>query len=154
MSTPIAAPADVPSGQSRVERMRQPLSADVLVAVADAHGVCVRPFTMEAADPESAAKARLLLRYGADVNLGTANFDQTPLMSAAGSGSVPLVRLFLKAGAEINHQDRYGETALFQAIQEEHLAVVRVLLEAGADVNLKDHQGQTEKACPRGRSPI
>jgi ankyrin repeat protein len=101
---------------------------------------------MEAADPEKAAKARLLLRYGADVNVGTANFDQTPLMSAAGSGSVPLVRLFLKAGADINHQDRDGESALFQAAQEEHLAVVRVLVEAGAGVNLKDRQGQTPLA--------
>lgn len=31
--------------------MRQPLAADVLAAVADQHGVCVRPFTMEVGDP-------------------------------------------------------------------------------------------------------
>ena len=53
MSTPIAAPTDVRTGQSRAERMRQPLTADVLAAVADAHGVCVRPFTMEVGDPET-----------------------------------------------------------------------------------------------------
>jgi hypothetical protein len=36
---------------TRAERMRQPLAADVLAAVADQHGVCVRPFTMEVGDP-------------------------------------------------------------------------------------------------------
>jgi ankyrin repeat protein len=101
---------------------------------------------MSAADAERAAKARLLLRYGADVNIGTANFDETPLMSAASEGCVPLVRLFLKAGADINHKDRDGETALFQAVQQGHLAVIRVLLEAGANVNIKDRQGQTPLA--------
>ena len=34
----------------RAERMRQPLTADVVAAVADRHGVCVRPFTMEVGD--------------------------------------------------------------------------------------------------------
>src|SRR3981189_1449511 len=39
--------------QSRAERMRQPLAADVVTAVADQHGVCVRPFTMEVGDPDT-----------------------------------------------------------------------------------------------------
>ncbi|HSL08287.1 MAG TPA: replication initiator [Pseudonocardiaceae bacterium] len=33
--------------------MRQPLAADVIAAVADQHGVCVRPFTMEVGDPDT-----------------------------------------------------------------------------------------------------
>ena len=37
--------------QTRAERMRQPLAADVVTAVADQHGVCIRPFTMEVGDP-------------------------------------------------------------------------------------------------------
>jgi hypothetical protein len=67
MSTPIAAPADVPNGQSRIERMRQPLSADVLVAVADAHGVCVRPFTMEVGDPDTGELRYVPLPCGSTV---------------------------------------------------------------------------------------
>ncbi len=35
---------------TRVERMRQPLAADVITATAEQHGVCVRPFTMEVGD--------------------------------------------------------------------------------------------------------
>jgi hypothetical protein len=36
--------------QTRAERMRQPLASDVIVATAEQHGVCVRPFTMEVGD--------------------------------------------------------------------------------------------------------
>jgi hypothetical protein len=41
------------TGHSRAERMRQPLAGDVVAAVADQHGVCVRPFTMEVGDPDT-----------------------------------------------------------------------------------------------------
>jgi hypothetical protein len=39
--------------QTRAERMRQPLAAEVVTAVADQHGVCIRPFTMEVGDPDT-----------------------------------------------------------------------------------------------------
>jgi hypothetical protein len=38
------------TGQTRAERMRQPLASDVIAATAEQHGVCVRPFTMEVGD--------------------------------------------------------------------------------------------------------
>ena len=53
MTTPTETATDVPSGHTRAERMRQPLAADVVAAVADQHGVCVRPFTMEVGDPDT-----------------------------------------------------------------------------------------------------
>jgi hypothetical protein len=48
MSTTLPVPA-----QTRAERMRQPLTIDVVTAVADQHGVCIRPFTMEVGDPDT-----------------------------------------------------------------------------------------------------
>jgi hypothetical protein len=51
MTTSPASVAELSSAPTRAERMRLPLAADVLAAVADAHGVCVRPFTMEVGDP-------------------------------------------------------------------------------------------------------
>jgi hypothetical protein len=39
--------------QTRADRMRQPLTAEVVTAVADQHGVCIRPFTMEVGDPDT-----------------------------------------------------------------------------------------------------
>ncbi len=53
MTTPTETVTELPTGRSRAERMRQPLAADVVAAVADQHGVCVRPFTMEVGDPDT-----------------------------------------------------------------------------------------------------
>jgi hypothetical protein len=39
---------------TRAERMRQPLATEVVTALAEQHGVCVRPFTMEVGDPDTA----------------------------------------------------------------------------------------------------
>jgi hypothetical protein len=49
MTEVITLPADV-QAQTRAERMRQPIALDVAKSVAEKHGVCVRPFTMEVAD--------------------------------------------------------------------------------------------------------
>ncbi|MFI9006640.1 replication initiator [Actinosynnema sp. NPDC053489] len=38
------------SGETRAERMRQPIALDVAKAAAEKYGVCVRPFTMEVED--------------------------------------------------------------------------------------------------------
>src|SRR6201996_2212266 len=38
---------------TRAERMRQPLAAEVVTALAEQHGVCVRPFTMEVGDRDT-----------------------------------------------------------------------------------------------------
>jgi hypothetical protein len=53
MTTPTETGAEGRTGHSRAEWMRQPLAGDVVAAVADQHGVCVRPFTMEVGDPDT-----------------------------------------------------------------------------------------------------
>jgi hypothetical protein len=53
VSTSTGTVAEVPSALTRAERVRQPLAADVLVAVAEQHGVCVRPYMMEVGDPDT-----------------------------------------------------------------------------------------------------
>ncbi|HET9253583.1 MAG TPA: replication initiator, partial [Pseudonocardiaceae bacterium] len=53
MSTSTESVAESPAALTGADRPRQPLAADVLVAVADQHGVCVRPFTMEVTDPDT-----------------------------------------------------------------------------------------------------
>lgn len=48
-------------GETRAERMRTPLAADVVRATAEKHGVCVRPFTMEVEDTAT-GKLRYAIR--------------------------------------------------------------------------------------------
>jgi hypothetical protein len=47
--------------------MRQPLAADVVAAVADQHGVCIRPFTMEVGDPHTGELRYVPLPCGSTV---------------------------------------------------------------------------------------
>jgi hypothetical protein len=63
----MTSPTEVPTGHTRAERMRQPLAVDVLAAVADQHGVCVRPFTMEVGDPDTGELRYVPLPCGSTV---------------------------------------------------------------------------------------
>src|SRR3954469_17787761 len=58
---------------------------------------------------------RLLLARGADPNIGDKD-NLTPLQLAAYHGNLAIVRMLLKAGANVNSEDsRYGYTALASA---------------------------------------
>lgn len=67
MNTP-ASTTQAATGMTRAQRAVLPLAADVLVAVAEAHGVCVRPFTMEAADPDTGELRYVPLPCGSTTN--------------------------------------------------------------------------------------
>lgn len=67
--------------------------------------------------PSSAAKrtVQILLRAGADPNLIHEEYG-TPFMSACSEGDVEIVQQLLKAGAQVNLQDRVGESPLHRAV--------------------------------------
>ena len=65
------------------------------------------------------------------------------LIDVAKDGRLTLVKLLLAAGADVNHQNPTGETALMHASRQGYIDVVKVLLEAGANVNLQDNFGWT-----------
>jgi ankyrin repeat protein len=83
----------------------------------------------------------------------------TPLMYAAGSGCVGVVRLLLERGAEVGRRNALGETALHWAgvseaeeEEEEGAEVIRILAK-GLDVNVRNSLGGTPLhiAAYRGR---
>ena len=69
--------------------------------------------------------------------------SRTPLIHAAVAGKVELLSWLIENGADINHQDRNGWSALHFAVQEKHVQVVNNLLTNGAAVDLKDTYGNT-----------
>ena len=78
---------------------------------------------------------RAALREDEDVDARDAD-GLTPLMIAAARGRADLVRLLLRAGADVCTTDsRAGATALHKACQGGSLEVVRLLLAAGALVD-------------------
>ncbi|MGC1523787.1 MAG: ankyrin repeat domain-containing protein [Steroidobacteraceae bacterium] len=91
-----------------------------------------------------------LLEAGASVNTTRGDGMQTPLMSAAGqrAANPQLVKLLLRAGADIRGKGKDGKTALICACQvhpttSSDYEVVCALLEAGSEVNAKTDGGWT-----------
>lgn len=73
-----------------------------------------------------------LLDSGADVDLGWAALDTTPLMAAANKGHDEIVQILIAAGANIEHTNTMSLTALRLAAIGGHEKVVQALLAAGA----------------------
>ena len=92
--------------------------------------------------------ARLILKAGADVNLGG------PLFRAAFCNHVDVVRLLLEFRAEVDRRDASGKTPLIAASEEGHDEVVRVLLDAGAAVDASEETGRRALyyACSTGHA--
>ena len=100
--------------------------------------------------------ARLILKSGADVNLGSRCLG-TALLRAADCNHVDVVRLLLEFGAEVDRRDGSGRTPLIAACregEEGHDEVVRVLLDAGADVDASEETGRRALyyACCEGHT--
>jgi ankyrin repeat protein len=51
-------------------------------------------------------------------------------------GDVEAVRRLIRAGADVNARNRYGQTAIMLAAHHGHATVVEALVEVGADLNV------------------
>lgn len=87
-----------------------------------------------------------LLAHGAEINsslTGGNTGGMTALLFAANKEMPGLVAYLISKGAEVNHRDDRGETALMRASMEGDLKTVKILLEAGADRSLESKEGMT-----------
>ena len=89
------------------------------------------------ADPSSAKNRRCSqpLHYAAD------GYLENPSWNA--KRQVAMIRLLLKAGANIDAQDKNGATPLHRAVRTRCAAAVKCLLEAGADPTIRNKPGST-----------
>lgn len=82
----------------------------------------------------------LLYQKGANLNLKDRD-GNTPLILAAigrwGEGVTTLIRL----KAQVNQQNRLGETALLKVVQARDADLAKALIEAGANPDLADNSG-------------
>lgn len=64
-------------------------------------------------------------------------------------GNLPMVRLLIERGAEVDAPSNKGETALQHAVLHDHVEIVRLLIEKKADPNRADNKGYTALALAR-----
>ncbi|CAM3276585.1 ankyrin repeat domain-containing protein [Nocardioides dubius] len=129
--TPDSAPASEPDDDasagespSAAPSSRTPLSQATL----DAR-------LRDAAWADDVARARRLIRQGADVNAKDET-EQSAYLVATSEGYLDLLRLTLRNGARVDALDSWNGTGLIRAAERGHGLVVGELLRAGID---RDH---------------
>jgi ankyrin repeat protein len=108
----------------------------------------------KAATTSDVAFVTLLLEKGADPHLTTEN-NTTPFMAAAGLNwkdiasigtedeSLAILEVLLARGADINHRNDLGETAVHAAAQRGADRIIRFLHARGASINEFNNEGRT-----------
>ena len=91
----------------------------------------------------SVAVVQVLIENDALIDIVAVTNKDTPLVLAAGAGHNKIVTILISKGANVNHQNAYGNSALHQASKHHHLAVCQSLINAGANVDLKNNKGST-----------
>lgn len=82
-----------------------------------------------------------IIESGSDLEAIVDETDGSTLLHILAIRSAECIKLFLKAGANIEAKSKYGETPLHRAARYSHLEEVRTLLAEGANVNARDSDG-------------
>ena len=85
-----------------------------------------------------------LLGKGADPNLPASNsFHVAPIHSACSVGSIDIVAMLIRHGADVNAKQQQDYTPLHQAAHAGRVDICELLLKNGADRNARTSGGQT-----------
>lgn len=94
-----------------------------------------------AAKIEDSRYLEALLNHGADPNLTPIDSTRTPVFTAVLHDRSKNIELLLEYGADINHQDRSGQTPVAYAVGGKAFGMAVVLLDHGADPSIENRWG-------------
>lgn len=87
--------------------------------------------------------ADILIGAGANPNKVVPVSGNTALTECSTRGFLKVVRSLVRAGGNVNHCNRVGESALYVAALHGHPRVVSYLIANGADINKRRHTGSS-----------
>ena len=100
---------------------------------------------------------KLLLDYGADVQL-VDNLEETAIhLALTSSGNERTAKLLVNGGADVNRRDRFGRSPLCLAVELGYEGVLDLLLDLKAGVNAQDLTFQNTAlhlACKDGNDKL
>ena len=88
---------------------------------------------------------KLLVEYGADVNIQNIGCGDTPLQHVVIRGLIKPIKYLISKGARINAVGKEGRTALMDTAlcSQNTEKVIKILVENGAGINYRDTDGNT-----------
>jgi ankyrin repeat protein len=90
---------------------------------------------LNAAEEGHVATAKILIQYGADMDITTiSKSTMSSLHTAAQHGHHEMVKLLVESGADVNQEADDGWTPLHQAVYVRQKKVVETLIHLGAKV--------------------
>jgi ankyrin repeat protein len=107
-----------------------------------------------------------LIRLGANVNARHTVSMDTPLIYSCVRNYIECAHLLIRGGADINFQDRNGNSALMHVCKmnnqpKKRIAIAKMLIDMGADINLVNNSGkkawkivEESKAEPRYKTAM
>jgi pectate lyase len=95
------------------------------------------------------AKVKSLIDKGNDVNEKKGMIQISPLHSAVAGNRKEAAEFLIGKGADVNAQNRAGQTPLHIAAEEGYRDIVQLLVKKGADVNAEDRRGRTPVDLPQ-----
>lgn len=137
-----------------VEKGSVELAKKALKQKANANTICQKPKDIIrncgegsvlacAADRGNADMVRLLLGYGATVDLPESSTGATPLLLASYRGHLLVARVLIENKADVNTVNQMNEHPLKAAAQSGNAKLVKLLIDTGADVNAINVTGTT-----------
>ncbi len=88
----------------------------------------------------------LLYQKGANLNMKDQD-GNTPLILASVTRWQEGISTLIRLKAQVNAQNRLGETALLKAVQSRDLTMAKALIEAGANPDIADNSGTSPRSA-------
>ena len=101
------------------------------------------PAVIMATDMGNLTLLKFLLENGAKPDMKSLPREETALMRRSGVGDVPAIKMLIAFKANVDRQDKIGQTGLMKAALARKRRAVKALIEAGADIFKTDHTGKT-----------